>query len=223
MTTARAALVPATNLEEKLKTRHYPVLLLLVVLAVLVWSAINPHDFFTWFLEVLPVLLGVIVLAASYKRFTFTNFVYTLFCLHAIILMVGGHYTYAEVPPFNWMRDAFDLDRNYYDRVGHFAQGFFPAIVAREILLRLSPLKPGKWLFFLIACVCLALSAFYELIEWWMALAAGESAEAFLGTQGDVWDTQWDMLLALIGSLLAQFLFAKYHDKALANEGLAPA
>ena len=131
--------------------------------------------------------------------------------------MVGGHYTYAEVPVFNWLRDTFDLSRNYYDRVGHFAQGFVPAMIAREILIRNNVIKTSVWLFFIVCCICLAISACYEFIEWWVAVASGESADAFLGTQGDVWDTQWDMFLALIGAILAQILLSNRHDKQLLN------
>ncbi len=142
--------------------------------------------------------------------------------LHGVILMIGGHYTYAEMPLFNWLRDSFDLARNHYDRLGHVAQGFIPAIITREILLRTSPLKPGKWLFFLTTCVCLAISAFYEMIEWWVAVGSGDNAVAFLATQGDVWDTQWDMFLALCGALSSQLLLRRWHDSQLAeiNQGL---
>jgi putative membrane protein len=189
--------------------------LLVSFLFVFIWSAVNPHDYFTWFLEVLPAVAGIAVLFATYRRFRFTSLVYVLIWFHAIVLVIGGHYTYAEVPLFNWLRDIFGLSRNYYDRVGHFAQGFVPAIISREILLRKSSLKQGKWLFFLVVCVCLALSAFYEFIEWWAALATGTAATAFLGTQGDIWDTQWDMFLAMCGAIISQLIFSKMHDKAL--------
>lgn len=182
---------------------------------VFVCSAMGPHDRFTWILEIAPAVLGLVILFATYKKFPLTRLVYSLILIHAFILMVGGHYTYAEVPLFNWIRDALELNRNHYDRIGHLAQGFFPAIVAREILLRTSPLRPGRWLFFIVASICLAFSAFYEFIEWWVALGSGTSAEAFLGTQGDIWDTQWDMCLALTGALLAQIFLAKPHDRAL--------
>jgi putative membrane protein len=184
---------------------------------VFVWSLINPHDFFTWFLEVVPVIVGLGILIFIYPRFEFTRLCLFLIWCHAIILMIGGHYTYADVPLFNWIRDTFELSRNHYDRVGHFAQGFFPAIIAREILIRNSPLVAGKWLFFIVVCVCLSLSAFYELIEWWVAAATGTAANAFLGTQGDVWDTQWDMCWALIGSITSQVLLGKTHDVFLRN------
>lgn len=183
--------------------------------AVFVWSAIKPHDYFTWFLEVFPVLIVLPLLIATYRKFPFTHLVYVLILLHAIILLVGGHYTYAEMPLFSWLRDYYSWDRNYYDRLGHVAQGFIPAIVTREILLRASPLRSGKWLFFLVVCVCLAASACYEFLEWWVALASGSDAVAFLATQGDIWDTQWDMFLALLGAISAQVLLAKLHDKQM--------
>ncbi|MZH02743.1 MAG: DUF2238 domain-containing protein [Nitrospinae bacterium] len=189
--------------------------LLFTLFLAFAWSLNNPHDLFTWFLEVFPVILGLIILFSTYNNFKFTNLCYFLMWCHAIVLLVGGHYTYAEVPLFDWVRDTFELSRNHYDRVGHFAQGFFPAIIAREILLRTSPLSSGKWLFFIVTCICLSLSAFYELIEWWVAIATGTAADAFLGTQGDVWDTQWDMNWALIGSIISQVLLKKYHDEFL--------
>jgi Predicted membrane protein len=191
--------------------RQYLVLLIVILGAVFAWSTISPHDYFTWFLEVFPVLIALPLLAATYRKFPLTNLVYGLVCVHAIILMVGGHYTYAEMPLFSWLRDYYHLDRNYYDRLGHVAQGFVPAIVAREILLRTSPLKPGKWLFYIVVCICLAMSACYEFIEWWVALASGSDAVAFLATQGDVWDTQWDMFLAFLGAIFSQLLLAKLH------------
>ncbi len=182
---------------------------------VFAWSAIAPHDRLTWVLEVLPVPIAVALLAATYGRFAFSRLAYLAIWAHALILLVGGHYTYAEVPAFDWLRDTFDLTRNHYDRVGHVAQGFFPAIVVREILLRRSPLVPGKWLFFLVTAACLAISALYEMIEWWVAISSGESATAFLATQGDVWDTQWDMFLALCGALAAQALLGRVHDRSI--------
>jgi putative membrane protein len=195
----------------------YELTLLASILAVFVWSGISPHDRFTWVLEVFPVMLGVPALICVYPRFRFTPLVYTLIAIHAIILMVGGKYTYAEVPLGFWMRNLFGFARNHYDRIGHFAQGFVPAMVAREILLQRSPLRGTRWLPFFVVCFCLALSAFYELIEFWTALATGGAAEAFLGTQGDPWDTQWDMMLALIGSIAALVLLGRVHDRQLSG------
>lgn len=182
---------------------------------VFIWSLIQPHDYFIWFLEVFPAIIAIIILWATHKKFPLTPLTYWLILAHAIVLMIGGHYTYAKVPLFDLIKENFDLSRNYYDKVGHFFQGFVPAIIAREVLLRKSPLTKGKWLSFIIASICLAISAFYELIEWWVALLSGEEAEAFLATQGDVWDTQSDMLLALVGALCALFLLGKLHDKQL--------
>jgi len=183
--------------------------------AIFVWSAINPHDYFTWLLEVLPVLIALPLLWATHSRFTFTRMAYSLMFVHAVILIVGGHYTYALVPLGNWARDAFDLTRNHYDRIGHFAQGFIPAIVAREILLRTSPLRRGKWLFAIVVSICIAISALYELIEWGVAEATGTAAEAFLGTQGDVWDTQKDMAFCTVGAIAALVTLGRLHDKEL--------
>jgi len=194
-----------------------PIALLAIAAVGLVLSGIGPHDRATWLLEVLPVLIGAPVLVATYRRFRLTPLLYRLLLIHAFILMLGGHYTYSLVPLGRWVQDLLGLARNHYDRLGHFAQGFVPAILAREILLRTSPLKRGKWLSFLVTCVCLAVSAFYELIEWWTALIGGEGATAFLGTQGDVWDTQWDMLLALIGALASQATLSRWHDRDLAR------
>jgi putative membrane protein len=172
-------------------------------------------------LETVPVIIGVPLLAVLYARgFRFTPLVYVLVTVHAVILMIGGKYTYAEVPPFNWLRDALHLSRNHYDRVGHFAQGFVPAMIARELLLRTSPLRPGKWLFFLVVCVCGALSACYELVEWCVAVASGSASDAFLGTQGDPWDTQKDMALAFVGAISAQLFLFRLHDRQLERLGV---
>jgi putative membrane protein len=191
-------------------------LLLASLAAILLWSGIGPKERGTWWLEVAPVLIGIPILIGTYRRFPLTSLAYILIWLHAIILMVGGHYTYAEMPLFNWVRDTFVLARNHYDRFGHLAQGFVPAILAREVLLRTSPLRPGGWLFFLVCCVCLAISAMYELVEWWAALLTSpETGTAFLGTQGDVWDTQWDMFLALVGSVAAQLALSPLHQGQL--------
>lgn len=197
--------------------RHLYIVLLSILSAVFVWSAINPADRLTWVLEVVPVLIALPILVFTYRSFVFTPLVYALILIHALILLVGGHYTYAEVPWFNWLRDTYELSRNYYDRVGHFAQGFVPAMVAREILLKKSPLVSGRWLFFIVSCICLSISAFYEFIEWWVAAYEGGAADAFLGTQGDVWDTQWDMLIALAGAVIAQVFLAKVHDRQMMN------
>jgi putative membrane protein len=199
--------------------RRYYALLLAILGAVSVWSAIQPHDRFTWYLEVFPVMIALPILLFTYKRFPFSRLAYALILVHAIILLIGGHYTYAEMPLFNWLRDAHGWDRNYYDRLGHVAQGFIPAIVAREILLRTSPLRPGKWLFFLVLCIALAISALYEMLEWWVAVASGSDAVAFLATQGDVWDTQWDMFLALLGALAALLLLSGWHDRSMRRVG----
>jgi putative membrane protein len=162
------------------------ILWILIFALVLIWSAINPEHYFTWFLEVLPALIGFAVLAATYKNFKLTNLTYILILIHCIILMVGGHYTYAKIPLFDWIKDYFEMSRNNYDKIGHLAQGFIPAIIAREIFVRMSVISKKGWMNFLVICSCLALSAFYELIEWWVAVSTGESAEAFLGTQGYV-------------------------------------
>ena len=191
-------------------------LLCLVLLAMAV-SAYQPFDRATWYLEVAPVLIVIPVLWFTYARFPLTNLLYILITIHALILIVGGHYTYARVPLGFWVQDMLDLARNHYDRLGHVAQGFIPAMVARELLLRLTPLKRGAWLFMLVICVALAISAFYELIEWWVALAMGGEADEFLATQGDIWDTQWDMFLALCGALLAQLSLARLQDRQLAT------
>lgn len=181
----------------------------------LIVSGIEPRDRLTWWLEVLPVVIALPLLAWTRDRFPLTWLLYTLIAVHAAILMLGGHYTYAEVPAGFWVKQAFDLSRNHYDRLGHFAQGFVPAIIAREILLRRTPLARGAWLTFLVVATCLAISATYEFIEWWAALLVGADAQAFLATQGDVWDTQWDMFLATIGAISALALLSRVHDGAL--------
>lgn len=182
---------------------------------VMVWSVIEPKAYGTWLMETAPALVGAAILIATYRRFPLTSLAYILVTIHAVILFVGGHYTYAEVPLFNWIRDEFDLSRNHYDRLGHFAQGFVPAILAREILLRTSSLRRGGWLFFLIVCVCLAISSVYEILEWLSVVVGAEAATDFLGMQGDVWDAQKDMTLAMVGGMLAQLLLAKAHDRQL--------
>ena len=192
-----------------------PLILLILAGAALLLSGVGPHDRATWWLEVGPVLVGAPLLVATRRRFPLTPLLYRLLFLHALILILGGHYSYARVPPGFWVQDLFELSRNHYDRLGHLAQGFVPAILAREILLRASPLQHGGWLFLTVSSICLAFSALYEMIEWWAAVIGGDSAEAFLGTQGDPWDTQWDMFLALTGAVLAQLLLARRHDAEL--------
>jgi len=190
----------------------------LAVIALLV-SAIQPADRLTWWLEAVPVVVGLPLLALTYRWFSLTPLSYRLLFLHALILLLGAHYTYSQVPIGFAVQELFGFERNHYDRLGHLAQGFVPAIVAREVLLRCSPLERGAWLFFLVTCFCLAFSAFYEMIEWWVAVLGDFAAEAFLATQGDVWDTQWDMFLALIGALIAQLLLGRLHDRQLARMG----
>jgi len=201
--------------------RRTGLLILWIAVAVIfVWSAIRPHDYFTWILEVFPAIIGAVVLALTYRRFKFTILVYILIALHMIILMVGGHYTYAEVPIGNWIRDQFELSRNHYDRLGHFAQGFVPAMIAREVLLRLRVVKRGSWLNTLVISICLAFSALYELLEWTVSALTGSAGDAFLGTQGDVFDTQKDMAMALAGAIVALLVLSKLHDKQLAGLGI---
>ena len=189
--------------------------LLLVVLAVLAWSAIAPVDRLTWALEVIWVVAGIPLVLATRKRFPLSRLLLWLLAIHAVILIYGGKYTYAVTPLGEWFQATFDLARNHYDRLGHFAQGFIPAILARELLLRRTPLRPGGWLFYLVCAAALSFSAFFEFIEWWAALIMGGDADAYLATQGDVWDTQWDMFLALCGAILSQLLFARLHDRQL--------
>ena len=184
---------------------------------VFAWSAIAPHDRITWCLEVAPIAIALPILLLTYKRFPLSPLVYLLIFIHAIILMIGAHYTYAEVPLFNWLKDSFELSRNHYDRVGHFAQGFVPAITARELLLRNTALTSNKWLFAIIVLSCTGISATYELLEWVSAEILGQGADAFLGSQGDVWDTQKDMALAMLGASLALLTLSKLHDKQLGS------
>ena len=187
----------------------------IVFTATLIWSGINPKDYFTWFLEVLPAVIGAGLLLFTYHSFRLTPLLYVLILIHCVVLMVGGHYTYAEVPLFDLVKEVFNLERNNYDKVGHFAQGFVPAIIAREVLIRKNVVNGRLWLNVIIVSICLAFSAFYELIEWWVAISTGENAEAFLGTQGYVWDTQSDMAMALFGAICAVIFLPKYHDKQL--------
>ncbi|MEE9343268.1 MAG: DUF2238 domain-containing protein [Gammaproteobacteria bacterium] len=187
--------------------------------SVLVWSGISPKDSFTWMLEVAPALIAVIVLALTWRSFRLTPLVYLLILIHSIILMVGGHYTYAEVPLFDFLGEFFGSSRNNYDKVGHFAQGFVPALVTREVILRKSIVRGKSWQVVFILSFCLAFSAFYELVEWGVALATGENAEAFLGTQGYVWDTQSDMGMALLGAIVGLLGLSKIHDRQLKARG----
>jgi len=188
---------------------------LVIFFAVLIWSGINPKDQLTWFLEVSPALIGLLVMLFTYNSFRLTPLIYILILIHSVILMVGGHYTYAEVPLFDYFKDVFGFARNNYDKVGHLVQGFVPALIAREIIIRKNIIPRPFWQYFFIVCFCLAFSAFYELIEWWAAIAVGEDAEAFLGTQGYVWDTQSDMGLALLGAIVGLLTLSKMHDKQL--------
>ena len=192
---------------------------LVATLMVLIWSGVNPKERGTWLMEVLPVIIALPLLLMTWKRFPLTTLLTVVITLHAMVLMVGGRYTYAEMPLFNWIRDEFQLSRNHYDRLGHFMQGFAPALLIRELLLRTSTLKAGKWLAAIIIFCCLGVSALYELIEWGAAEALGAGADAFLATQGDVWDTQKDMLMAGIGAAVAVLFFSRMHDRALAKLG----
>lgn len=190
---------------------------LAVFSTVCIWSVIRPYDSLTWIMESAPALAALILLALTYKRFRFTGLLYWCILIHCIILFVGAHYTYARVPLFDYIKDALGQSRNNYDKLGHLAQGFFPALVARELLLRTSPLRKGKWLFFIVTCICLAVSAFYEFIEWWAAVMYGGAADEFLGTQGYVWDTQSDMFLAFLGAMLAQVILGRFHDRQISG------
>ena len=200
-------------------SRAKPTIWISIFVAVLLWSGIGPKDRATWFLEVFPALLGASVLWYTRNTFPLTRMVYVLILFHCIILMVGGHYTYAEVPLFDWLKEELDLTRNNYDKVGHFVQGFVPAMIAREIVVRRGVFNYVGWRDFFIVCFCLGFSAFYELIEWVVALASEEAAEAFLGTQGYVWDTQSDMAYALIGAVIALAFLGRIHDRELEADG----
>jgi putative membrane protein len=200
-----------------------PLALLILTLIALVVSGIGAFDYFTWILEVAPVVIGAVALAATYQRFRLTTLLYCLIFVHALILMLGGHYTYAKVPLGFWMQDAFGFTRNHYDRIGHFAQGFVPAMIAREILIRKEVVNGPGWRSFLIVCICLAISALYELIEWQAAVWTGEAADAFLGTQGDPWDTQMDMFLAMTGALTALALLGRLHDQLIGASNVSKA
>ncbi|QAA82415.1 DUF2238 domain-containing protein [Aequorivita sp. H23M31] len=192
-------------------------ILLSLLLLLLIWSGINPKEQFTWFLEVAPAVIGVLILILTFKKFQFTNLVYILIFFQCAILIIGGHYTYAEVPLFDWIRDTFHQSRNNYDKLGHFAQGFVPAMIARELVLRKKVVLKKNWLFFIVVCIALAISAAYELIEWGVSVLSGEGGDSFLGTQGYIWDTQSDMLFALIGAILAVIILSRIHDKQISK------
>lgn len=195
--------------------RRSHLILLLLTLVVLAWSGWRPYDRFTWWLEVAPGIAAIALLVATYRRFRLTTLCYILIALHICVLCVGGHYTYARVPLFDWLRPVFGWQRNHYDRLGHFMQGLVPALIAREIFIRLNVLQRKNWMPFVIICVCLAISAFYELIEWWSALISGALAIDFIGSQGDIWDTQGDMFMALIGATCALLFLSHLHNRAL--------
>ena len=201
------------------KPSTYELVLLVSMVLLLAWSGIHPHDRFTWWLEVAPIFIGVPVLIWLYPSLRLTPLTYGLVWVHCLILMLGGHYTYAQVPLGFWMERAFGFARNHYDRIGHLAQGFIPAMLAREIFIRRSPLRGSRWLPFLVVCVCRAFSALYGRIEFWTARPAGGAATDFLGTQGDVWDTQWDMQLALIGAIVSLLVLSRVQDRQLADRG----
>lgn len=199
-----------------MRREHSLRVVIFIASGVVVWSGIRPYDPLVWLFEISLGLLGTLVLLATCRRFRFSNLVYVLVCVHIVVLAVGAKYTYAEMPLFNWLRDTFDLSRNHYDRVGHFMQGFVPVVIVREFLLRMTSLQRGKMLAFLAVCVCLALSAFYELIEMWMVLLFyPDQGPEWLGIQGDAWDAQWDMTMALCGALLAYGLLHRLHDRSL--------
>lgn len=216
---AQAQSVLSTPPQRHVELFHW--VLLVVFFIALAWSAIHPFDRFTWFLEVVPALVALPILVFTYHRFPFTKVVYVLILLHAIVLMIGGHFTYAREPVFEWLKQTMHWPRNNFDKLGHFMQGFVPAMIAREVLLRKTPLRRGGWLFFLVICVCGALSAAYELFEWLMAVTSGSKADDFLGTQGYEWDTQTDMLMAFIGAIVAQTTLTRVQDRQLRSMGLS--
>ena len=202
-------------MSQTVKDKELHIFLLLSLTAVFIWSFVDCFDLLTWFLDALPVVIGVAVLISVYHRFRFTRLTYILIWIYAIILLIGAHYTYARVPLFTQIRDVFELSRNYYDRLGHFVQGFVPAIIAREVLLRKSPLQRGGWLLSIVLCFCLAASALYELFEWLVVVIAQDDAATFLATQGDALDTQKDMALCLVGAIISLLTLSRLHDRAL--------
>jgi putative membrane protein len=202
------------------RTAQWPrdlVWMTLMVMAALALSAMKPYDYLTWFLEIFPVAIALPVLYATARRCPLTPLLYWLIGLHCLVMILGAHYTYARVPLGFWLQDVFDFTRNHYDRIGHIMQGFVPAIAAREIYIRFSPVKTGAWLAFITVMTCLAISAMYEFLEWWIAIAAGIAADDFLATQGDIWDTQWDMFMALCGATVAVLTLSRVHDRAIAK------
>lgn len=211
--------VLSTPPETRVGPFHWTLLLIFGI--ALLWSGIHPYDLYTWVLEVIPALIAVPILIVTYRRFPLTHLLYVLILLHAIVLMIGGHYTYAREPVFDWLKQVMHWPRNNYDKLGHFMQGFVPAMIAREVLLRKTPLKRGGWLFFLVVCVCGAISACYELVEWLSAVLGGGKSEEFLGTQGYAWDTQSDMLMAFIGAIVAQVTLRRVQDRQLTRMGLS--
>ncbi|NQY28829.1 MAG: DUF2238 domain-containing protein [Flavobacteriaceae bacterium] len=192
--------------------------LLFLLMLLFIWSAIKPFEYFTWFLEVLPAIIGVLVLLFTYKNFQFTKLVYVLIFVHCVILIIGGHYTYAEVPLFDWIQEVFHQSRNNYDKVGHFAQGFVPAMIARELFLRKKVINGKTWMNVIVVCIAMAISVTYEFIEWGVSLVTGDGGDSFLGTQGYVWDTQSDMLYATFGAIIALLVLSKIHDNQLINK-----
>ncbi|MGW2918274.1 DUF2238 domain-containing protein [Streptomyces angustmyceticus] len=202
-------------------SRMFPPMLAVAVFLALALSGLQPHDRTTWIMETCWVMVGLPLLVVVWRRFPLSPLLCCLLALHALVLIVGGHYTYSEVPLGHWLQDALDLSRNPYDRIGHLMQGFVPAILVRELLVRTSPLRGSAWLAPLTVCACLAFSAFFEMIEWWSALAGGSAADAFLATQGDPWDTQWDMACALVGAIVSLLLLSRVHDRQLTRYGTA--
>jgi putative membrane protein len=202
-------------MKQTAKQSRLHIFLLVSLIVVFIWSLVECFDFFTWLLEALPVIIGGGIVIVVYRKFKLTNLVYVLIWMYAIILLIGAHYTYARMPLFNWLAKVLELNRNHYDRFGHIFQGFVPAIIARELLLRTSPLRPSKWLFFIVVCICLGISATYEVLEWLVAAGTGSAAVAFLATQGDEWDTQKDMALCMVGAVTALLALSRVHDRGL--------
>ncbi|NNF51814.1 MAG: DUF2238 domain-containing protein [Gammaproteobacteria bacterium] len=200
-----------------IQNARLPLVLLAFTILALAVSAIRPFDWLTWVMETAPVIIAIPLLLFTWNRFPLTPLLYVLIFVHALVLILGAHYSYARVPPGFWVQEWFDFERNHYDRLGHIAQGFIPAILAREILLRHKVVRGSAWLFVVVTAICLAFSAFYEMLEWWAALIAGDGATEFLATQGDVWDTQWDMFLALCGAMVSQILLGRWHNRQLAR------